>query len=168
MQIKEKFKKDDVVVISLHDHGSRYLAKIYNDDWMRERGFLVGEVVTAKTIIERKQIRELVAANPKESVASVFKKMKELHITQLPVMEGEKNTGSITEHKILQLLIDNPNHRDDEVSKIMGKPFPFVDLNATATDISKHISKDNTAVLVKANSGAFHIITEFDLIEAMA
>jgi cystathionine beta-synthase len=94
--------------------------------------------------------------------------MKEMHITQLPVVEGEIITGSITEHSILKLLVDNPEHRNDEVGKIMGKAFPVIDLNATAGDISKLISRDNNAVMVKANSGAWHIITEFDLIEAMA
>ena len=94
--------------------------------------------------------------------------MKDMSLTQLPVMEGETNAGSITEHGILQLLMENPYHRDDEVGNVMGKPFPFVQLNDTVTDISKYISKENTAVLVKANSGALNIITEFDLIEAMA
>ena len=168
MQLKDKFKKDDVVVVILHDHGSRYLAKIYNDDWMRERGFLVDEVITAKTIIDRKQIRDLVSVESKDTVVAAFRKMKDLHITQLPVMDGAENVGSITEHQILQLLMDNPYHRDEAVGKVMGKPFPFVSITATAADISKHISKENTAVLVKSNSGAINIITEFDLIEAMA
>jgi cystathionine beta-synthase len=167
-QLKGKFKKDDVVVVILHDHGSRYMGKIYNDDWMRERGFLEEGIVTAKNIIERKKITELSVAKPTDTVALVFKKMKELHITQLPVMDGETNIGSITEHGILELLMDNPHHREEEVGKIMSPPFPFVQLNDTAADISKLISKDNTAVLVKANSGALNIITEFDLIEAMA
>ncbi len=168
VQLKDKFKKDDVVVVILHDHGSRYVAKIYNDNWMRERGFLVDEVVTAKAITERKKITELVYASPYETVASAFKKMKEMNLTQLPVMEGENNLGSITEHSILQLLMDDTNHRDEEVGKVMRKPFPFVETTATAAEISKQISKENTAVLVKLNSGAVTIITEFDLIEAMA
>lgn len=168
LQLKDRFKKDDVVVIILHDHGSRYMAKIYNDDWMRERGFLADEVVTAKNIIERKKITRLVSASPKETVAEAFKKMKEMNLTQLPVMDGENNLGSMTEHSILQLLMDNTANRDELVEHVMGKPFPFVSLNSTTADISKQISKNNTAVLVKANSGAIGIITEFDLIEAMA
>jgi cystathionine beta-synthase len=83
-------------------------------------------------------------------------------------MENEVCVGSITEHGILQLLMDNPNHRDNEVGKVMGKPFPVVTLQATAADIAKLINKDNTAVLVKTNLGSWSIITEFDLIEAMA
>ncbi|MFN8286388.1 MAG: pyridoxal-phosphate dependent enzyme [Chitinophagales bacterium] len=168
MQIKDKFDKDSVVVVILHDHGSRYVAKIYNDEWMRERGFLTDEPVTAKAIVERKQIKNLVAADVHETIASAFKKMKEMNLTQLPVSEGDKIVGSLSEHRILELLVDNPVHREDEVGKVMSKPFPVIDLNATASDISRHISKENTAVMVKTNLGTWSIITEFDLIEAMA
>ena len=113
-------------------------------------------------------MRELISVQPTETVANAFKKMKELHITQLPVMDDEKNAGSITEYRILQLLLDDSANRDEEIGKVMGKPFPFVELHFSATEISKFISKENTAVLVKSNSGALNIITEFDLIEAMA
>ncbi len=40
LQLKEHFKKDDVVVVLFHDHGSRYVGKIYNDEWMKKQGFL--------------------------------------------------------------------------------------------------------------------------------
>lgn len=168
LQLKDRFSKDDVVVIILHDHGSRYMAKIYNDDWMRERGFLEDEIITAKTIIDRKKITQLVSASPAETVAEAITKMKQMSLTQLPVMENGNNVGSISEHGILQQLMENIDHRTSTVGQVMAKPFPFVELSDTAATISKQISKDNTAVLVKANSGVTHIITEFDLIEAMS
>jgi cystathionine beta-synthase len=168
LQMKDQFTKDSVVVIILHDHGSRYIAKIYNDDWMRDRGFLKDVIVTAQMLVDRKKISELVAASPTETLVDAFARMKQMNLTQIPVMENEVCVGSITEHGILQLLMDNPNHRDNEVGKVMGKPFPVVTLQATAADIAKLINKDNTAVLVKTNLGSWSIITEFDLIEAMA
>ena len=39
-QLKAKFTKEDVVVVIFHDHGSRYVGKLFNDDWMREQNFL--------------------------------------------------------------------------------------------------------------------------------
>jgi cystathionine beta-synthase len=168
LQMKDQFKEGDVVVVILHDHGSRYINKIFNDDWMRDRGFLKDEPITAKAIVERKQIKELVSASPVDTVADAFKKMKELALTQLPVIENGKDVGSITENRILHLLMENPYYRDTELSKVMGAPFPYVGLNHTAAEISKLISKENSAVLVKTNMGETSIITEFDLIEAMA
>jgi cystathionine beta-synthase len=168
LQLADEFKDGDVVVVILHDHGSRYINKVYNDDWMRDRGFLKDEPVTAKSIVDRKQIKELVFATTTETVAQAFQKMKELSLTQLPVVENGEVVGSITENMILHLLMENPYFRDSEVKSVMGKAFPIVSLNASAVEVSKLISKANNAVMVKTNTGDWSIITEFDLIEAMA
>jgi cystathionine beta-synthase len=169
LQMADRFKEGDNVVIIFHDHGSRYVGKVYNDDWMRDRGFLQDEVITAQTIIDRKKnIKQLVVVAPNDSVASAFAKMKELGLTQLPVMEGDTIKGSISENLILRLLVDNPAMKIEEVGKVMNKPFPFVDLKTPVSEISKLISKENTAVLVKKQTADLAIITEFDLIEAMA
>ncbi len=169
LQMADRFKEGDNVVIIFHDHGSRYVGKVYNDDWMRDRGFLQDEVITAQTIIDRKKnIKQLVVVAPNDSVASAFAKMKELGLTQLPVMEGDSIKGSISENLILRLLVDNPAMKIEEVGKVMNKPFPFVDLKTPVSEISKLISKENTAVLVRKQTADLAIITEFDLIEAMA
>lgn len=168
LQLKNQFKKGDVVVVILHDHGSRYINKVFNDDWMRDRGFLKDEIITAKTIVERKKIKELVAVSTEETISEAFKKMKERSLTQLPVMNENELVGSISENTILQLLMEDAANRESQVKNAMGKPFPIVSLQATATEISKQISKNNTAVITKNNAGDWCIITEFDLIEAMA
>jgi cystathionine beta-synthase len=168
MQLKNKFKEGDVVVVILHDHGSRYMGKVYNDEWMRERGFLTEEVITAKSIVERKQIRQMIVASPDDNLAAVFHTMKEHGLSQLPVENNGEMVGSISEKIILEKLMDNPFNKDNKVQAVMSPAFPFVELNATANDISKLISKENAAVLVKENSGQTSIITKFDLIESMA
>ncbi len=169
LQMADRFKEGDNVVIVFHDHGSRYVGKVYNDDWMRERGFLKDEVITAKSIIERKKdLNQLISVSSDDSVIEAFHKMKEKGLTQLPVIENEKVMGSISENKILHLLIENPNAKTAKVGDVMAGAFPFVDWNSTSTDISKHITKDNSAVLVTKPTGDLAIITEFDLIEAMA
>jgi cystathionine beta-synthase len=105
LQMADRFKEGDNVVIIFHDHGSRYVGKVYNDDWMRERGFLKDEVITAKSIIERKKdLNLLISASAEDSIIEAFHKMKEKGLTQLPVIENEKVLGSISENKILHLL----------------------------------------------------------------
>jgi cystathionine beta-synthase len=94
--------------------------------------------------------------------------MKEHGLSQLPVENNGEMVGSISEKIILEKLMDNPFNKDNKVQAVMSPAFPFVELNATANDISKLISKENAAVLVKENSGQTSIITKFDLIESMA
>lgn len=169
LQMADKFKEGDVVVIILHDHGSRYVGKVYNDDWMRDRGFLVDEVITAKNIIERKKdIKQLVSVAPTQTVSEAFKLMKEMGLTQLPVLENNILVGSMSENLILQLLMDDNLSRERQIGQVMGRKFPAVNYHASVSEISKLISKDNTAVMVQLPTSDWTIITEFDLIEVLA
>lgn len=168
LQLADRFKEGDLVVIILHDHGSRYVGKVYNDDWMRERGFLADEVVTAKSLIEMKKMDKLVSVSKTHTISEAFHLMKANHVTQLPVMENQEPVGSISEHLILNLLMENQDAKSVSCGAVMKAPFPEVALMHSAEEISKHITRDNSAVLVKATSGQYHIITEYDLIEAMA
>lgn len=91
LQMADRFKEGDVVVIVFHYYGSRYVGKVYNDDWMRERGFLEDDEVTAKTILQRKrEIKNLVSVASEHKVIDAFNMMKEMGLTQLPVMEGDR------------------------------------------------------------------------------
>jgi cystathionine beta-synthase len=169
LQMADRFKEGDVVVIIFHDHGSRYVGKVYNDDWMRERGFLEEKEITAQSIVQRKKyINDLVFVSPDEKVIEAIAKMKDKSLTQLPVMENNKIIGSISESAVLNLLLENVNVREQEVKSVMGKPFPHVGWNSTSNEISKLITRENSAVLVEKPTGEMAIITEFDLIEAMA
>jgi cystathionine beta-synthase len=169
LQMADRFKEGDVVVIIFHDHGSRYVGKVYNDDWMRERGFLEETEITAQSIVQRKKdIKDLVFVSPDEKVIEAIAKMKDKSLTQLPVMENNKIIGSISESAVLNLLLENVNVREQEVKSVMGKPFPHVGWHSTSNEISKLITRENSAVLVEKPTGEMAIITEFDLIEAMA
>ncbi|MEX0813385.1 MAG: pyridoxal-phosphate dependent enzyme [Chitinophagales bacterium] len=169
LQMKDKFKKGDVVVVVFHDSGSRYVAKIYNDAWMRERQFLDEEdqPLRARDIISGKKQKEVMSVLPNNSVRDVIKLMKDYDLSQLPVMEKNKILGSVTEGKLLNALIENPG-KSLSVKDFMGVSFPEVKLNTTDKEISKLINRDNSAVMVRDLVGEFQIITEYDLIQAIA
>lgn len=168
IQLKEQFKKDDLVVVIFHDHGSRYVGKAFSDDWMRERGFLDEDKITAKTIIERKDNKEFFYLNEKATLKQAIQLMKEHDISQLPIMDSNKIVGIITDKQILNQLMENPFHIDKSVAEIMNKNFPLVDENAELNQISGLITRENKAVLVKTLAGTFQIITEFDMIQAIS
>ncbi|MCS7084544.1 MAG: pyridoxal-phosphate dependent enzyme [Bacteroidia bacterium] len=162
-------KRDDVMVVLLPDHGTRYLGKIYNDDWMREQNFLEeGALMTADQIISTKPARELLFVAPETPIALAVEILRKNSISQLPVMSEGRPVGSLNESRLLNALIDDPALKDAPVSTVMDDPFPFV-LPGTRIDvIGKMISSVTPAVLVDKKDEGYHIITKSDLIQALS
>ena len=102
LQMKHMFKKDDVVVVLFHDHGSRYVGKFFNQEWMKERGYVENtSAPIAKDIVSKEG--NLVIANHDESISSVVEKMSKFNISQIPVFNGKEIVGSISETNVLSL-----------------------------------------------------------------
>ncbi|CAG0893311.1 unnamed protein product [Darwinula stevensoni] len=166
-QLKSRLKPTDVVVCLFHDHGSRYIAKLYNNEWMRERGFLETEL-SIGDLISKKKDKSFISLNVDNTVREAFNMMKDKDISQLPVMDGNKIVGSITETNVLHFLLENPlKNSETALKNIMDKPFPEVDPSEPVSKLSKYISKDIPAVIVTDISGCVHVITNYDLIQAM-
>ena len=162
--MKDKLKEDDLVVIILHDHGSRYVGKLFNDDWMRERGFLKKKSCTAIDLIEDHKYESLVTIEEDADITSAIEKMNKYGISQIPVSKNGNFTGSIDDAHIFSELLKNPDLRSMPVKGIMQKSFPFVDPTDTIETISSKINRSNSAVLVRDSSGGIHIITKQDII----
>ncbi|MCS7077819.1 MAG: cystathionine beta-synthase [Bacteroidia bacterium] len=169
LRYAEKLSSDDVMVIILPDHGSRYIAKIYNDTWMKENGYLEEETqLTALDLVKRKsKDYQFIAANKTDTLAQVARIMQEKNISQMPVMENGEVVGSITESRLLNKLIDDPSAKGQPVESIMGYPFPFVMPYTTVDAMTKMITKDNPALLVKLDDSTIDIITKYDLIAGL-
>jgi cystathionine beta-synthase len=167
LQLKDQLTKDDIVVIVIHDHGSRYVGKIYNDDWMRERGFLDTEL-RVKDIIARKNNKSFITVSKDQTVREAFDLMKSRDLSQLPVVDGEEIVGAISEASVLNFLLENPlRHADQPLSKIMSEALPVVDESLPFSQLRMYISKETPAVVARDRAGAKHIITQYDLIQAM-
>ncbi len=167
LQLKDSFKESDVIVIIFPDHGSRYMGKMYNDDWLRDRGFLKEEKLTARHIIEKKESQQIVTIDCEKSILEAINTIKSLNISQIPVTQKGMVIGKVTESDILNSLIENPSIKSQPVKNIVTAPFPFVDLNTSIDKISAMINKDNIAVLVEDN-GQIEIITQYDIINAIS
>lgn len=169
IQMKHMFKKDDVVVVIFHDHGTRYLGKMFNDDWMRDRGFLLTEQTRAINLIEGHKHQKLVTAKTTDTVGAAVQLMKKFFISQLPVTnEAGEFVGSLNDTNLFSMLLENHELKQKMVSEVMSPAFPFVDAKASMEEVSRLITKDNAAVLVKDLMNQVHIITKQDLIEAIS
>ncbi|MDB9775005.1 pyridoxal-phosphate dependent enzyme [Vicingaceae bacterium] len=168
LQLKNELTPDDVVVVIFHDHGTRYVGKIFNDDWMRDRGFLDKEKARALDLIKNHKNKTLVTVNDQHTISEVIAVLTKYNISQVPVKNEEGDfVGSINDTELYAALIKNPKMGEDKVSSVMGKAYPFVEANATIEDVSKLIDKNSRAVLIKDAAGISHIITIHDVIDSL-
>ena len=168
LQLKDKLKPEDVVVVIFHDHGSRYMGKMYNEDWLRERGFLNDEKLTAKSILAKKEAAEIITIDLEKTIIEAINTMNMLNISQIPVTQKGMVVGKLAEGDILKALLENPSLKSAPVQEIMSATFPFVDMNTSIDKISTLINKENSAVLVETADGKFDIITQYDIINAIS
>jgi len=166
LQLKDKLKKDDLVVVVLHDHGSRYVSKIYNDQWMAERGFL--EVKTFRDIVLSRTRKKLITANNDQTVAEAVELMKQYDIEHIPVMQDERLVGSISESGLFQKLFANPEIKNEKIEAVLENTFPIVSFDTAVEKLGTLINKENGAVLAKDESGDYHIVTKYDVLQALA
>ena len=127
MQLKDKLPADAVVVCIFHDHGSRYVGKVYNDQWMMERGFL--DVKTFKDIVNGRQAKRLISVSPEDSVADAVALMKKYDIEHIPVMQDGQPIGAVSENGLFQKVFSNPDIKEAKVGTITENPYPVVDFD---------------------------------------
>jgi cystathionine beta-synthase len=164
---KEHLKEGDRMVIILPDHGTRYLGKVYNDDWMRNHGFLEDKTYgTARDILAgRNGAYQLTVVRKEDTVKEAIAIMNSKGVSQIPVLEKGNVIGSLTDSKLLNKLIDNPKLKDSPVSDVMEDAMKFVALDSTLDVLSSLVSKEK-AVLVRDHLDQIHIITKHDILEA--
>jgi cystathionine beta-synthase len=163
-QLKEHFKPEDVVVVLFHDSGSRYVGKMFNDDWMRERGFLDEEITKAEDVIKDHLDKPLVTVRTEELVSHAIDRMRKYKISQIPVIDTTGFVGSVDETDLFRSYVADKDVANKPIREVMGQPYPIVNAAAPIEEVSKLFSKDNQAVLVELPNKKFHIITKHDII----
>jgi cystathionine beta-synthase len=166
-QMKDQLTPDDVVVVLFHDHGSRYVGKIFNDDWMRDRGFLNDRNKTALDVVNRHIHQPLVTVGSEEPIANAVEKLKKFDISQIPVVENGNFVGAIEERKLFDMIIDGKRMDLIKVRDVILPSFPIIDSDEDLRSVTKYIDKANPAVLVRIDEGKYHILTRHDLIAAL-
>jgi cystathionine beta-synthase len=163
----------DFVVALLPDTGMRYLSKVYNDEWMRERGYVDAAVaITAAEVVNAKhqagKVRELVVARPYQTVFHALKTMQEQDISQIPVFEENLPIGTIYEDQILNLALQGKDLRKLVVREVMSKPLPRIPGSSPVERVTHILSHENPAVFVEMGDARFEILTKYDLMSTVA
>lgn len=165
-QLKDRLGPDDLVVVIFCDHGSRYVGKIYNDEWMLDRGFL--EVNTLKDLIGGLGRRELVTLSTGDKVSTAMTLMKRHDIEQIPVLDGAELVGAVTQDGLFKHLLEREDLRERPVSEVMDAPLPLVGMDTPIDRLSRFLGKGVNAILSRDDSGGLHIVTRYDVLDALA
>lgn len=165
LQLGQHLTKDDVVVVIFHDHGTRYVGKVYNDQWMMERGFL--DVKTFKDLVSGRKSQRLITATSTDSVAAVVALMEKYDIENLPVMDNGTNIGAISQQGLFNKIFTDPNIKSALVSQLLEPAYPIVAFDTPVERLSALITKENGAVLAQDEAGNFHIVTKYDVIKGL-
>lgn len=168
LQLADRFAPDDVVVAILHDHGSRYLGKMYNDDWMREKGFLERRGLTARDLVTGRRGTPLVTVDRAETVARTVQIMTEHDFSQIPVTAEGRIVGSVSEAHLFAEIVRDPAVKTRPVEAVMQPAFPFVDISTGIEALAEMITPENPAVLVRDfKTDETFIVTRWDVIRAL-
>jgi cystathionine beta-synthase len=168
LQLKDHFKAGEVVVVIFHDHGSRYLAKMFNDDWMREKGFLEKSGMTARDLVASRISGELFAVESTRPVEEAVRVMSEHDFSQISITRDGRVVGSLNETHLFEEFRRDPGIKAQPVESIMQPAFPFVDISTPVELLATMITPGNPAVLVRDfKTDKNFIITRSDVIRVL-
>ena len=168
LQLKDHFADDDVVVVIFHDHGSRYLGKMFNDEWMREKGFIEKTGMAARDLVAMRLSGELCALDSNEPVEHAVRLMSEHDFSQISITRDNRLVGSLNEAHLYDALVHDPEVKAQPVETIMQPAFPFVDVSTPVELLATMITPHNPAVLVRDfKTDKTFIITRSDVIRVL-
>jgi len=168
LQLKDRFKPGELVVVIFHDHGSRYLGKMFNPDWMRMMGYEDLDGPTARDLVRNKKVAGLVALEITEAVDTAITCMSENDFSQIPVTQDKRIVGSLSEAQVYARMIENPAIRTAPIGTIMQKTFRYVDIETPVELLAPMITAEHPAVLVRDfKAGKSYILTGYDVMNAL-
>jgi cystathionine beta-synthase len=171
MKIADRFREDDVIVVLLPDSGERYLSKIYNDNWMRENGFLTAERVTALTVLQAKggEMSRLVSISSTATVRTALDLIRAHDVSQLPVLERGRPVGAVHDYELMRVVLETPAVADAPIRQVMSPCFPVVPPATPVDDVIRLMTaKHHSAILVEQGQEVIGILTRYDVVEFMS
>jgi cystathionine beta-synthase len=169
LQLRDRFAEGEMVVVVFHDHGTRYLGKMFNDDWMREKGFLEKTGLTARDLVASHGSTRLVTLHRTDTVARAVQVMTEHDYSQIPVTDGGRIVGAVSETRLFSAIVARPDVKAQPVDTIMQPAFPFVDISTGIDALATMITPETPAVLVRDfKSQDTFIITRWDVMQALS
>lgn len=159
--------QSDYMVIILPDSGSKYLSKIYNDNWMKENQFLDPPVqLSTREILAEKgrDHAQLISVSSDATIGQSIELMRSHGISQVPVIAEGQCLGRLDEARLLQLLLTNAEAWNHNAVEFMDEPFPEIAENTSLAELAELLGGKEQAVMVRRGDASLSILTKSDLI----
>ncbi len=167
LQLKDRFREGEVVVV-FHDHGSRYVGKMFNPEWMRMMGYDDVPGPTARDLVKNKQVTDVVGVEVSATVDEAIRSMSEHDFSQIPITQERRIVGSLNESHAYACIVKDPAVRTQPVKAIMQRAFRFVDIDTPVSLLAPMITAESPAVLVRDfKADQTYILTGYDVLGAM-
>ncbi len=171
IELAKQIDDPDAFVVSLVcDWGERYLSKVYDDEWMRENGFLErSRHTTARDLIDKKSsdAPELITVEPGTSIRIALSTITAHDIGQLPVVSDGSCVGSVTETSLMSQVLVDTALLDRAVDSVMAPPFPVIADHVDSEEVRTLLTRGNAACLVSTNGQLVGIVTRYDVVRAL-
>ena len=170
LKAKELDDPEACVVTTLCDWGEHYLTKLFDDEWMRENGFL--ERPRRTSVLDMLQAKAddapaLLTVDPSTSVRMALSTLSSHDVSQLPVVKDGECVGSVAEGELMAHVIEEPALLDRPVEGVMGAPYPVVEALAPSEEASRLLTRSNAACLVRRDGKLSGIVTRYDVVRAL-
>ena len=168
LQLRERFGAGEVVVVIFHDHGTRYVGKMFNPEWMRRMGYENLGGPTARSLVRNKKVAAIVGVESTATVQDAVARMSENDFSQIPITQERRIVGSLSESHAYARVVAEPRILKQPVRTIMQRAFPFVDIETPVELLAPMITPENPAVLVRDfPADETFVITGYDVLQAI-
>ncbi len=168
LQLKDRFKKGEMAVVIFHDHGTRYVGKMFNPEWMKKMGYETVSGPTVRELIRNKDVADVVDVMVDDTIEHAVTVMRENDFSQIPVRQNDRIVGSLSETHIYSCIIRDPSIRSQPVQSIMQTAFPYVDIETPVSLLASMITPEDPAVLVRDfRADKVYIVTGYDVLNAI-
>jgi cystathionine beta-synthase len=157
------------ILVFLADGGQKYVSKIFNDDWMRENGFLDEGpgIGTVRDLLGSRYKSKLICAKPSMTVREVIDTLKSNGISQLPVIDGGKLKGIVHEVDLLTHLVKGQKTLESPIGDLAEGDYATV-TPATKVELLKSVLSDAKVALVMEGDEVVGLVTKIDLVDFLA
>jgi cystathionine beta-synthase len=171
VKLAKTLGSDAIVVVILPDSGRGYMSKIFNDDWMIANGFIADakrRATVSDVLRSKAPLPPLITVQQDDTVKTALDLLRHYEISQIPVMDGREQVGSVNDVGVMQSVFDHADILHQPVSEVMGRAFPALEQSEEIELAYKLLTLANPAIVVTDEGEPIGVLTRQDIVSFLS